>query len=517
MAVETPDTSVQVEQRIKADVQRSAPDSNPYLTTHWLRSLIAGVARRIFDFYTDLRRTEERVVPDTADPEFARKWGNIYIGAPLSASKASGRAVMTGVAGGLVGVGETMTAGGNEYEVTAGGSISASVVAILSITRSGATATVTVVADRHNLASAVPVTIAGATQPEYNVAGAVITVTGLNTFTYQVAGAPATPATGTITAAFTAGYVTIQSTGFGSGVNLAADTPLSLTSPIVNVDDALHVAFDAVGGGTDEESLPDYQERYLDKIRNPISHFSVAEIDAVARAVPGVTRTFIYPAGSATGAVSVSSLTRAGNVAAAVTTTPHGLEDGMVVTVAGAIQAAYNVQDERVLVFDATTFYYLVSGAPATPATGTILASTRVPLGQVVTYFTRDNDADGAIPTASEVAEVKAALDGILPANTQSLDNIVLAPVAVPTNYVFTSISPDTLTMRAAVGANLRQFHAERVDVGVSVATDAYRAAIQNTIDPDTGDELVSFVLSSPAAPLTVSTGQLATFGSATF
>ena len=60
MSVGTPDESTQVEDRIKADVQREAPDSNPYVRVHWLRSLIAGIARRIFDFYQDLTRTEAR-------------------------------------------------------------------------------------------------------------------------------------------------------------------------------------------------------------------------------------------------------------------------------------------------------------------------------------------------------------------------------------------------------------------------------------------------------------------------
>ena len=79
MGVGTPDSATQVEDRIKADVQREAPDSNPYLTVHWLRSLIAGIARRIFDFYLDLNRTETRLFPDTA-----ARWQN---SARLSATR----------------------------------------------------------------------------------------------------------------------------------------------------------------------------------------------------------------------------------------------------------------------------------------------------------------------------------------------------------------------------------------------------------------------------------------------
>lgn len=69
--------------------------------------------------------------------------------------------------------------------------------AIASITRSGATATVTT-ASAHGRTTGDVITIAGADQPEYNVT-ATITVTGTTTFTFAVSGTPATPATGTLT------------------------------------------------------------------------------------------------------------------------------------------------------------------------------------------------------------------------------------------------------------------------------------------------------------------------------
>ena len=66
-------------------------------------------------------------------------------------------------------------------------------LAATSITRSGATATVTAVG--HGFSSSQTVTIAGATEPEYNGAF-VITVIDPDTFTYTVSGTPVTPATG---------------------------------------------------------------------------------------------------------------------------------------------------------------------------------------------------------------------------------------------------------------------------------------------------------------------------------
>lgn len=67
--------------------------------------------------------------------------------------------------------------------------------AVTSITRSGATATVT--APSHGFTTGQKVLIFGANETEYNVAETV-TVTDVDTFTYTVAGTPATPATGTI-------------------------------------------------------------------------------------------------------------------------------------------------------------------------------------------------------------------------------------------------------------------------------------------------------------------------------
>lgn len=100
-------------------------------------------------------------------------------------------------------------------------------ISILSIIRSGTTATVTTVSD-HGLSTSSSVTISGATQTDYNITAA-ITVTSTTTFTYTVAGSPATPATGTIVAQpvvlVSGNYVTIR----------GAKEPIALTS-ITRVD-----------------------------------------------------------------------------------------------------------------------------------------------------------------------------------------------------------------------------------------------------------------------------------------
>jgi hypothetical protein len=70
---------------------------------------------------------------------------------------------------------------------------------------------------------------------------------------------------------------------------------------------------------------------------------------------------------------TVTSITRA-STTATVTATAHGFTTGDQVNIRGADQTDYN-GDYIVTVTDANTFTYTVSGSPATPATGTIVAN----------------------------------------------------------------------------------------------------------------------------------------------
>ncbi len=514
MSVGTPENEQTVIDNIRVDVARAAPDSNPYLKVHWLASMLNGYGRRVFDFYGDLRATELRLMPDTADEDTAPRWGAIYGKTKLPATQASGNAIARGVAGSIVPTSTIMTSGSGEYTATASGTISDQVISVLSITRSGQIATVTTVSN-HNLASAVPVTIAGADQSEYNLTDAEITVAGLNTFTYLISGTPI-DATGTVTAAFTSASIPVISTDFGDETNLSLYSPLSLQSPIAGVNDTLNVDFGEIGGGNDSETNEAFKNRYLDKIRNPVAHFSENEIIDKAKEQAGVTRVFPFEARTKIGTVTLSTLTRLGQVATGTTAAPHGFESGEITDITGAVEVDYNVVDAVIIVQSPTIFHYVVPNSPTTPATGTILAATSIPMGQVRTYFMRDNDDGSSIPSASEVNQVKALLDTIKPANTSTLDNQVFSPTALPENFVFTSLVPNTPTMKTAVTNNLQQFFDERTTVGADVDEDLYRAAIANTVDTETNETVVSFDLSSPSGDLPVVFGEIATLGAVT-
>jgi len=343
-----------------------------------------------------------------------------------------------------------------------------------------------------------------------------ITVTGLDTFTYTVTGGPSSPATGTILAEFTSASVPVISTGFGLSANLASGSPLAMQSPEVNVNDTLNVDFGTIGGGTDEETTEEFKARYLDRIQNPVAHFNAADITDKAKEVAGVTRVFVEPAGTEIGTVAVTSITRAASIATVVTSAVHGFESGQRTTITGADQAGYNLVKALIIVIDTTTFAYVVDSGTVSPATGTISSTTTIPLGQVRTFFMRDNDTT-SIPSASEVTTVKDKIDEILPANTSTDDNIVLAPTAVPVDFTFTELSPDTATMQTAIDANLQMFFDEQTTVGVDIDEALYNAAIANTVDTETGDTITSFTISAPSGDIAISSGEIGTIGNVSY
>jgi len=516
MTIEIPDSALEVDNRSKADVQRELSASNPFLKNSWLGALITSTANRIFDFYLQLTEAIRQNFPDTATEDFLIRWAAIWGKEKAAATDATGNVVATGTAAAIIPSGTILTGSEGNYLTTSSATISTQSISISGIVRSGQTATVSTVSD-HGLANNVPMTISGADQTAYNVSAAVITVTGLNAFEYQVAGTPVTPATGTILAAFTSASVPIISDDFGADINLDTGEEVSLQSPIVNVDDTLTVDFGAVGGGTDQETDASLSIRMLDRIQNPVAHFNAADIIDKAKEVAGVTRVFVQEAGFEIGTAAITSIIRSGNVATVTLTASADFQSGQTVTITGANESDYNVTDAPILVESTTVFHYIVANTPTTPATGTIISTVTVSIGQVRVFFMRDND-DSSIPSGSEVAVVRAEIETILPANTDEANDLfVLAPTAVTTDYTFTTLVPDTSTMRAAIIANLQAFYADNTSVGVDIDQDAYRAAIFNTVDTETGSLVQSFDLSTPITDITIESDEIGVLGNVVF
>ena len=71
----------------------------------------------------------------------------------------------------------------------------------------------------------------------------------------------------------------------------------------------------------------------------------------------------------------VVTITRSGTVAT-VANIAHGMIDGEVVTILGAVQNEYN-GTKTITYIDANSYSYTVSGSPTTPSTGFIFAAAQ--------------------------------------------------------------------------------------------------------------------------------------------
>jgi uncharacterized phage protein gp47/JayE len=435
MALNIPKSASEIVTRSKTAVQRALPASNPFLPNSWLSALITAYSYRIYDFYLQLREALKQTFFDTSTGEFLERQASWFGITRLAATGSSGKIIATGLTGSSIPLFTLyQTSDGIEFQSTATVNITDKNVNVFSINRSGTIATV-VTGAKHELASNVPVTIAGANESNFNVVDAEITIVDDVTFTYVVADTGATVATGTITAAFTSATIPVQSLSFGEETNLPLDSVLSLQSPIVGVDDDAQVDADEIAGGTNQETDAALRSRFLERVQNPVANFNVAAIEAQAKEVNGVTRVFVFEI------------------------TPD--------------------------------------------------------VGQVTIYFMRDND-ENPIPTAPEVDDVKNKILEITPANTDESDVFVIAPTAVSTDFIFSSITPNTTAMKNAVQATLEQFFSENTSVGVSVQKIAFESAIFQTVD-ESGQRIESFGLVIPATNIFVAVGEIATLGNVTF
>lgn len=137
-------------------------------------------------------------------------------------------------------------------------------------------------------------------------------------------------------------------------------------------------------------------------------------------------------------------------------------------------------------------------------------------VGQVTIYFTRDND-DDPIPSAGEVATVKNKILEIQPGHVDEADIIVAAPTAVPVNFSFSALVPNTSTMQSSIEASLTAYFRDETAVGQDLTEAAYFSAIQNTVDQETGQGVTSFTLSTPSGDVSIATGELPVLGTVSF
>jgi len=135
-------------------------------------------------------------------------------------------------------------------------------------------------------------------------------------------------------------------------------------------------------------------------------------------------------------------------------------------------------------------------------------------LGQVTIYSLKENNV---VPTATELTLIKNQILTIKPANTPDSAVYVLTPTLVPTNFTFTSITPDASTMRTAITNSLIAFFEDDPEIATDITETQYTNAIINTIDQTTGAALTDYTLSVPSAAITIATGEIGTLGTVSF
>lgn len=509
-----PTSRKEVSDRINSDVKAQLPNSNPFLRASYFGSLIWGFALRIFDLYQQIRIMINQFFINTARGTYLERWGATYNITRNPATSATGLITIAGTDGTAIPVSTTLQSlTGISYITQALGTISTQLVSVDSMSRTGSIVTVNFTS-QHNLASNTVIdSISGASPADFNGSNLLITVTSPLQFQYNLAGTVGA-ASGSIIAQWTTASVRVTASTAGENTNADSGASLTLTSPISGVNNTAYVQYTELSDGSDVEDDTSYRERILFRIQQPFSFFNVNALINQAKTVSGVTRVWVFSPDSTSASIDISSITRNGQVATAISTA-HGLAYGSYVTIIGAVQSQYNVIETGVIVIDADTFAFPVTGSPTTPATGTITASySYVELGQVRVGFTRDDDAS-IIPSATEVNTVKDKLLLIKPAFMTNDDLIVFGPTAVPVNFVFNSLSPNTSTMQTAISNALGDFFRTSNNIGEDVKLADLNGLISGVID-STGAAPI-YTLSSPSGNTAIGLNEIGVLGSVTY
>jgi uncharacterized phage protein gp47/JayE len=146
----------------------------------------------------------------------------------------------------------------------------------------------------------------------------------------------------------------------------------------------------------------------------------------------------------------------------------------------------------------------------------TQFGSNGVNEGQVKVAFLRRGDGS-PIPSAREAEEVHTALvSNIMTANTAPEDVMVMIPVARYIDFDI-SITPDTITMRQAVRAGLKQFFDEQVTYEQDILLDDLKCVIKATFDIKKRQKLTSYSIVTPSATIDVLTNEMPLLGEVTF
>jgi uncharacterized phage protein gp47/JayE len=292
MPLRVPENRREVIDRMRSDVQAVLNNTNPFLRDSLLDATIVSLGGRNFEFYFQLEATLRDLFPISATGEFAEGWAELKDIFRNAASISNGQLLVTGAIDTVVPIGTRFAPpDGRIYVTQIQSTITLTTVDISSLTAIGITATA-VTTGPHGFASGQIITISGANEFQYNGSFPIIRLED-TIFSYDVPIGTPLIATGTITGSADMASVPTGSLGFGADQNLAANTQLTITSPVAGLDNIAFALFPGITGGTDIESDEDLRARYLEAYRFPIAQYNVQAVTKAAKSVPGVTRVFV--------------------------------------------------------------------------------------------------------------------------------------------------------------------------------------------------------------------------------
>lgn len=305
MTIQFPADRGEVVSRIQTEVKNSAPTANPFLRNSWIYALIVGLAGRIYEIYYQLQyNLLPEMFPDTATSTYLERWGS-YVGITRNpATQATGYITAIGTVATAIPISTSwQTSDGLEVVSTAAATIATTTRSVSSLTRSGLIATV-VTTVAHNFGTGQYVTIAGATPIAYNGTWQIV-VSNATTFLFTPGGAPATPATGTITAAADMASIAVETEDYGQEANIVAGAQVTLSSPIAGISDTAFVQYGGLSGGADLETDDELRTRIIYRWANPVAQFNDESIINKAKEVSGVTRVWVQDATPTVGQVTI--------------------------------------------------------------------------------------------------------------------------------------------------------------------------------------------------------------------
>jgi uncharacterized phage protein gp47/JayE len=283
-------------------------DSSKHIDPNIRNSFMLGLVKSMaagFDENNDkIKEVLKQLFPQTATDEYLEIWASWFGITRKIAVKAEGYAVFTGIGTTIIpNATAIQKTDGTLYTTQVDATISNQTIGV-TITRVGSTATVTSISN-HNLATGVSVTIAGASQSEYNIT-TIISVISNNQFTFQVSGSPATPATGAITASFTTAFVSIKASDYGINGNSTGGSSLSLVSPILNIDSTCYLSYDGLTLGLDAETDEALRLRLQERTSNFTAPFTVSGLPIfIKEKIAGVSRVWVQAATPSAGYVTI--------------------------------------------------------------------------------------------------------------------------------------------------------------------------------------------------------------------